>query len=149
MRNIEIYWTYPRDYNNIGDHPLGDCLGIYYISRVWGGKETAIYVGKTLQAFKTRMYQHDLDGDDYTTKRGRLKIRLGTIPQSFNFGRLNKDHFILTLESAIIQNIKDKSGVNLCNKQQLIQSSYYYGLQTRSTGFQAVIDREILIERNK
>lgn len=149
MRNIEIYWTYPRDYNNIGDHPWGDCLGIYYISRVWGGKETAIYVGKTLQAFKTRMYQHDLDGDDYTTKRGRLKIRLGTIPQSFNFGRLNKDHFILTLESAIIQNIKDKSGVNLCNKKQLNQCSYYYDLQIKSTGFPAVIDREILIERNK
>ncbi len=59
MRNIELYWSYPRNYDDIGNHPYAGCLGIYYISRIWGGKETAIYVGKTLQAFKYRMYQHD------------------------------------------------------------------------------------------
>lgn len=149
MRNIEIYWTYPRNYSDIGAHPFGDCLGIYYISRVWGGKETAIYVGKTLQAFKTRMYQHDCNCDEYTVKRGQLRIRLGTISQSFNFGRLNKDHFILTLESAIIQNVKDKAGVNLCNKRQVNQYSFYYDLQIKNTGFPAVIDRELIIKRNK
>lgn len=143
MREIELMWSYPRNYYDIDRHPDSDCLGIYYISRIWGGKETVIYVGKTLQAFRNRMKQHNDSCDEYTQKRGQLKIRLGLIPQSFNIGNMNKEHFILTLESAIIQNIKDKPGVNLCNRRQINNYTYFYNLAIINTGFHGKIDRRI------
>ncbi len=58
-------------------------------------------------------------------------------------------NFLLTLESAIIQNVKDKPDVKLCNAKQIGQYSYYYDLAIKNIGFPALIDREIIVERNK
>ena len=147
MREIEIDWKYPRDYCNIDEHPFADCLGLYYISRIWGGKETVIYVGETLQAFKERIKQHNRCSDKYTQTRGKLIVRLGTIPNSFNFGNMNKKHFMMTLESAIIQNIKDKEGVRLFNNRQVKKYTYHYDLDIHNTGYRGKIDEILLTEK--
>lgn len=87
-----------------------------------------IYVGETLKTFKERMDQHKKE-DAYTLKRGQFKVRLGTIPCSFNFGDKNKEHFMTTLENAVIQNIKDKARVKLVNKRQMKDFTIYFDIE--------------------
>lgn len=147
MREINLYWTYPRDYSRICEHPYSDCIGLYYVSRVWGGKETVLYVGETLQCFEKRIKQHNYKQSGYTLKRGKLRVRFGTIPASFNMGNMNKHHFLLTLESAVIHNIIDKPKVDFVNRRQIQSYTYYYDLHIHNTGFRGEIDKIIETER--
>lgn len=61
LRHITIDWTYPRFLSEYNSHPSKDEFGVYYISRCIyyadHTDETPVYIGKTRQPFKDRMYQ--------------------------------------------------------------------------------------------
>ena len=54
MRKITIDWSYPMDIDNIlNDSRMSD-IGIYYITRNFGGKISDLYIWKTIYSYKSR-----------------------------------------------------------------------------------------------
>lgn len=49
--------------------------GIYSISRIYRGKETLLYIGKTKRSFLQRIREHNKDW--LWNVKGQIKIRLG------------------------------------------------------------------------
>ncbi len=55
MRSIQIDWSYPMEINNIlTDKRMSD-IGIYYITRNFGGHVSDLYIGKTIYSYKSRL----------------------------------------------------------------------------------------------
>lgn len=58
MRNITIDWSYPMEIDNIlADERMSD-IGIYYITRNFGGHISDLYIGKTIYSYKSRLEAH-------------------------------------------------------------------------------------------
>lgn len=77
MRNVVIHWAYPMEIDHIlSDVRMSD-IGLYYITRSWGGKNSDLYIGKTTYSYKSRLESHWWYWlDEY---RGKKYVRLGTI----------------------------------------------------------------------
>jgi redox-sensitive bicupin YhaK (pirin superfamily) len=80
VKNIKIEWTYPVNYNKSLKHYLSSENGLYQISRLFGKKETLIYIGivkSPNRTFKQRLKEHH----KYWMQnyRGVIKIRFGII----------------------------------------------------------------------
>ena len=59
LHNITIKWTYPRVIENIDTCRESTQNGLYYVSRIFGNRETTIYIGETKRDFMTRIDEHD------------------------------------------------------------------------------------------
>jgi hypothetical protein len=67
-KQIIIKWSYPREFENAKETELSyEGYGIYCISRKFAGKETILYIGKTVtvceevkSTFKTQQHHHSL-----------------------------------------------------------------------------------------
>ncbi len=58
MRSITIDWSYPMEIDNIlADERMLD-IGIYYITRNFGGHISDLYIGKTIYSYKSRLEAH-------------------------------------------------------------------------------------------
>ena len=77
MRKITIDWSYSMEIDNIlYDERMQD-IGIYYITRDFGGHKSDLYIGKTTYSFGSRLEAHWWNWlDNY---RGKKYVRLGTI----------------------------------------------------------------------
>lgn len=75
MRKITLDWSYPMDINNIlYDERMKD-IGLYYITRNFGGNISDLYIGKTTYSFGSRLESHVWYWlDNY---RGSKQVRLG------------------------------------------------------------------------
>ncbi|ABR48422.1 hypothetical protein Amet_2264 [Alkaliphilus metalliredigens QYMF] len=76
MQEIILKWFGPYDLERIQLYDLAFDKGIYMISRIWGEKETLLYIGRTKREFQKRLKEHDVWIKQY---RGQIKIRLGLI----------------------------------------------------------------------
>ena len=84
--------------NDFYDH-FYDHFYVYYISRIFNGVETPIYIGITEQDFKDRLKQHFKDEKDFFKKRGVKTYRIGRIKKSRWIGQLNKTQWRNLLET--------------------------------------------------
>ena len=95
--NIEINWTYPRQFDDVDmvnweekyEKDFYDHYYAYYISRIFNGKETPIYIGITEQDFKDRLKQHFKAEKEFFYKRGIKTYRIGRIKKSWWISQLN------------------------------------------------------------
>lgn len=111
MRNITIGWSYPMEIDSIlHDDRMSD-IGIYYITRNFGGHITDLYIGKSVYSYKSRLESHWWYWFD--KYRGRKFVRLGTIvkPQNISDDRLKQ--YINDAESTLI----------FCLRNQLIHNT--------------------------
>ena len=76
-----------------------DHFYVYYISRIFNGVETPIYIGITEQDFKDRLKQHFKDEKDFFKKRGVKTYRIGRIKKSRWIGQLNKTQWRNLIET--------------------------------------------------
>lgn len=77
VRKIVIDWSYPMDIDSILNDERMDEIGIYYITRNFGGRISDLYIGKTIYSYKSRLVSHRWYWlDNY---RGKKYVRLGTI----------------------------------------------------------------------
>ena len=77
MRKVEINWSYPMEIESILNDSRRADIGLYYITRNFGGKISDLYIGKTVYSYKSRLESHWWYWlDNY---RGKKYVRLGTI----------------------------------------------------------------------
>ena len=132
IQTVKIEWSKPI----LLDNRENSCNfyeeeGLYIISKkyirhglVW---EKYIYVGETQKGFDIRFEQH-LDEKErslWTYEKGEKYVRFGRILNRPLFVNNNK-WFLLTLESSIIQSIKNLPEVRLVNARQIKRYTIFY-----------------------
>ena len=112
IKTVKINWSYPVLYENIFSSTRINEIGLYYLSRKFGEKETLLYIGKTSNSFYNRLYSHKNWLNKY---RGKLFVRLGIIvlPKTYD------DNLITDVESALIYEMKPFENTDKTN-------GYYY-----------------------
>lgn len=156
LRHITIDWTYPRLLSEYNSHPSKEEFGVYYISRcIYYADhidETPIYIGKTRQTFKDRIYQHFYDDKEFLHKRGELYVRFGRIVKpenlsSYGCSDYDFDRLLLTIESGIIYELQElgcKVSRNLTNIQQKCTYTRWFDLEIENIGYRGLVPSKIL-----
>ena len=100
---IRIFWNDALPLDDAIESELSNTQGLYYISRLFGEKETTLYLGI---ATKNNTIRHRLKAHrDGWTKlyRGKIFVRIGHITYPRNYNESHIDH----AESAIVYEQKD------------------------------------------
>ena len=140
IQTVSINWSKPI----LLDNRANSCNfcekeGLYIISTKYirHGKvyERYIYVGETQRGFDIRFDEHlnIRKPSLWVSKRGRKFVRFGRIcnkPTCIN----SVKWFLLTLETSIIQTIKDIDRVTLVNTRQINSYKIYYDLIIENKG---------------
>lgn len=111
MRKIEINWSYPMEIDSIlNDERMGD-IGLYYITRNFGGNISDSNIDKTTYSYKSRLESHWWYWlENY---RGRKYVRLGTIIRPRHISEEKLKQLINDAETTLI----------FCCRNQLIHNA--------------------------
>ena len=58
MHKVVIDWSYPMEIDSILNDTRMSDVGLYYITRNFGGKISDLYLGKTTYSYKSRLESH-------------------------------------------------------------------------------------------
>ena len=139
LHSIRIRWSFPLPWDEASfkeKRAEKEC-GWYYVTRVWGNTETAIYIGKARGRIYKRVLQHSIDDSEspFLLKRGELFVRFGTVDNTHRntIAKLARcyhtDRFLKTVESALIQDARP-----LCNISQTNKYTRWYKLRIYNLG---------------
>lgn len=129
FRKITINWSYPMDYERIlADQRMGD-IGIYYITKTFGGKISDLYIGKTTDAFGHRLESHWWEW--LNQYRGAKQVRLGTIvsPQRLSDEERkalinDAEMTLIFLQRTLIKNKQCRQSCNPANRLRITNTGY-------------------------
>lgn len=140
MRKITIEWSYPMDIDNIlYDERMSD-IGIYYITRNFGGHISDLYIGKTVYSYKSRLESHWWYWlDNY---RGKKFVRLGTIVKPQNISDDEIKQLINDAEATLIFCLRDQL---IHNKMCTVSCNPSQRLKITSIGRRGNIPAEVFI----
>ena len=115
MKNVVIEWSYPKDIENILCDDTMQNVGLYYITRNFGGNISDLYIGKTIFSYKSRLEPHCKSWiDDY---RGVKQVRLGEIVSHKSLSWENYSSLIDDVEKTLIWLMRDSLLHNIqCTK---------------------------------
>jgi len=129
LRTATIKWSYPYLLDNVFNKDICyEGYGLYCISRVFGTKETILYIGKTNCNFYSRLSDHYSKWiNDY---KGIKKVRFGIIisPQT------HTDELILDLEGSLIYDLQPLH--NYCRKSSY---TFFYDYKIQNVGYRGSI----------
>lgn len=157
--NIEIDWTYPRQFVDVNmvnweekyESYYYDRYYVYYISRVFNGVETPIYIGITIQDFKNRLKQHEKDEKDFFKRRGTKTYRIGRIRKVSWIDQLDKmqrRHLLETIEAHVINELFED--YNLTNDKKIKSATFYFKLEITHKGYHGKLNRHPdIVEKGK
>ena len=74
---IRILWLDPIDVDAAIESEASLNPGLYYITRIWGGNETSLYIGKASRTIRERLIDHKKHW--LPLYRGKLMVRIGQI----------------------------------------------------------------------
>lgn len=136
LHTIKLNWSYPRLVENVSNSEYASCHGIYLISRVFGGKESYIYVGKTERPFSQRLWEHqNKDFSSWTQKRGIWRVRFCDVhKEGFDDALL-----IDCIESAVIHSLIEKGINTLTNTSKVRSCTVHYPLRVISKGYRGAV----------
>jgi hypothetical protein len=77
MTIVNVRWYGPYSLDSYYNKDISLSSGIYAIYRVFGGKETLLYIGKTSRDFFSKISEHDKHW--LWGVKGDIKIRLGLL----------------------------------------------------------------------
>ena len=115
MEEIVIKWSGPYNLQTVGRHSISDNFGIYAFTRVWGGNEILLYIGKTERDFARRMKEHQVDW--LHKVGGQIRVRFGVLEMLD--GRRYTSEKLADIESLLIAWHKPCENTSSVN--------YYYG----------------------
>ena len=99
-KKIKIEWSYPVEFSAILKTEAMNDIGIYYISRKFGEKESILYIGKATYNFSTRLECHNVN--KVNKYRGKKFVRLGRIVGSKKLSEKDLKELISDAEKTII-----------------------------------------------
>lgn len=105
LKNVTVAWAYPRHLDNLWYDEQLNNVGLYYISRKFGTRETLIYIGQTYDSYYNRLVAHDFNW--LGNVRGKIFIRLGTIEYPANKTDDEMKLLIKDVEGALIFEMRD------------------------------------------
>ena len=140
MRSITIDWSYPMEIDNIlADERMSD-IGIYYITRNFGGHISDLYIGKTIYSYKSRLEAHWWYWlDNY---RGRKYVRLGTIVRPKSISKEDRKLLINDAEATLIYCLSEQL---IHNTMCTVSCSPSQRLRIINSGFRGNIPAEVCI----
>ena len=124
MQKITLLWSYPMKIDSIlCDERMAD-IGLYYITRKFGGRVSDLYIGKTIYSYKSRLEKHLWSWlKDY---RGEKFVRLGTIVKPQNISGDELKQLIGDTEATLIFCLREQLLYNTmctlsCNPSQRLK----------------------------
>ncbi|MBQ2883458.1 MAG: hypothetical protein IJE43_06775 [Alphaproteobacteria bacterium] len=145
-RNIIIDWSYPTEFHSILYKDSMEDIGIYYISRKFGGKESILYIGKTTYSFGSRLESHNAYKiDNY---RGQKFVRLGRIvsPKSISDEELKE--LINDAEKTIIFYLSNIDEHDLVDNVDCTKTAVFNNtLKIKNMGFRGQLPKELYIPK--
>ncbi|WP_407405208.1 hypothetical protein [Sodaliphilus sp.] len=144
--NVEINWAKPIAVDNrFNSAHYDEQIGIYLISTKFTRNgvlcEKFVYVGETMNSFDTRIFQHIEKSSEWSKSYGQKYIRFGKIEKYPNW--VETKELLLTLESTIIQSIKDHPNARLVNKRQINSWTIYYDINVENVGYRGIVPPEL------
>jgi hypothetical protein len=77
MTTVHIRWYGDYSLESFYSKEISQNIGIYAIYRVYGEKETLMYIGKTIRSFYQRINEHSKDW--LWNVKGQIRIRIGIL----------------------------------------------------------------------
>ena len=117
-RKIKIYWSKPMSIKEFRESDSRFEKGLYYVSRINGGHETLLYIGKTDNSFTNRIESHIKNRHWWITQfPDTILIRLGTIMHPKDYTKAD----LCAAESGLIFEMKPVG-----NNKQTMEYTYNY-----------------------
>jgi hypothetical protein len=143
-RRITIEWSYPIEINSILQKETVNDIGIYYISREFGSKQSMLYIGKTTYGFFDRLGKHNKDW--LNSYRGKKFVRLGRIVSPKNISEEELKELINDAEKTIIFYMSNISQVELVANVSSTKSIYFDNmLKIKNIGYRGQLPEELFI----
>lgn len=144
-KKITINWSRPipwdeRDlYEAIETGP-----GVYAISRIFGNKETLLYIGETKrESFKKRMDEHVTDHnkgkEEFLNLRGRKYVRFGHIDGFQGYDEITMKRILRNTETHLIWNYNPQE-----NRKQLATATIWKQLDITNRGSSWIFSRKTI-----
>lgn len=122
-------------------------IGIYYISRKFGEKESILYIGKTTYNFWSRLDSHNEYWLD--TYRGKKAVRLGRIISPKNISDADLKGLINDAEKTIIFYLSNLDEHNpVANVVSTKSTNFDNVLKIKNCGYRGQLPEEIFIPEN-
>ncbi len=122
---IRIHWTDPISVEEAISHPDALSPGLYYITRLWNGHISSLYIGKASRTIRERLIDHEKHW--LHNRPGKRFVRLGIIVYPLHPDSEIIDH----AESALIFEHGD---ILLDNTDKIKTYSYSDLYQIQNTG---------------
>lgn len=143
-RRITIEWSYPIEINSILQKDCMNDIGIYYISRKFGEKQSILYIGKTTYSFCSRLESHKEYWLD--TYRGKKYVRLGKIVSPKNISEAELKELINDAERTIIFYLSNMDEHELvANVVSTKSTNFDNTLKITNTGYRGQLPKELFI----
>ena len=147
-QQIVIEWSYPVEFSRILKKDSMKDIGIYYIFRKFGNKQSILYVGKTTYSFFSRLDSHRVFKlDNY---RGKKFVRLGHIISPKRVEEQKLKELINDAEKTIIFYLSNCSDCELIdNKDCTKTASFENLLKIKNIGYKGQLPKELYIPEDK
>ncbi len=143
-KSVTIKWSYPIRLDKIMQKECMNDIGLYYISRVFGNRESILYIGKTTYSFGSRLESHCKDWID--SYRGEKYVRLGRIVEPSNLSPDRLKQLINDSEKTIIFYMNNEDKHDLVANIVSTQSTYpIENLIIKNIGYRGQLPKELLI----
>lgn len=146
-KRITIEWSYPIEINNILQKDCMNEIGIYYISRKFGEKQSILYIEKTTYHFKSRLISHKEEWLD--CYRGKKFVRLGRIVYPKNCSEEELKALINDAERTIIFYLSNKNEHKLiANIASTKSTAFDYVLKITNIGYRGDLPPELYLSED-
>jgi len=134
MTTVHIKWYGAYGLDNFYTKEIALYSGIYAIYRIYGEKETLLYIGKTSRTFWQRISEHQKDW--LWNVKGKIKIRVGLL--QFPDGGRYSARKLADVESLLI--------LWHLPKENTTSTGYYWGrfdLEVINIGRRGLLDKRV------
>lgn len=146
-KQITIEWSYPIEINRILEKECMNDIGIYYISRKFGEKQSILYIGKTTYSFWSRLESHKEEWLDYY--RGKKYVRLGRVISPNNISEQELKELINDAERTIIFYLSNNDEYELVANVVSTKSTTFDNiLKITNIGYRGQLPAELFISED-
>lgn len=140
FKKIMIEWSYPIEFDRILQYECMKEIGLYYITRKFGNKESNLYIGKTTYSFFSRLDCHRWNW--LNNYRGKKFVRLGKVISPKNISDEELRQLINDAECTLIYTMGDRLKKNIVST---LSCNPNYRLKIKNVGYRGDILPEVFI----